>query len=115
VNQDRVREVLARQARERARQQEEDARTVLATPAGRRLVMAALAKSGVWSRTGCADGDAVRLAYACGRRDGAADLLGFCNRCAPERMAEAMRENTALTARWNEEIRAAEAAGGKGD
>lgn len=102
-----LRDVLDRQARERNAQLDADIAAVLETPAGRRALMGLLAKSGVWQRTGCGDGDAVRLAYAAGRRDAGADLLGACNRAAQAAVARAMQENNERVGRWNEEIQAA--------
>ena len=67
-------------------------------------LMSLLAKSGVWSRLGCADGDAMRLAYASGRRDAGADLLGFCNRAAQPLVGLAMQENNERVRKWNEEL-----------
>lgn len=102
-----VREVLERQAAERNAQLDADIASVLETAAGRRALMGLLAKSGVWARTGCGDGDAVRLAYAAGRRDAGADLLGACNRAAQGLVALAMQENNIRVARWNEQVQAA--------
>lgn len=102
-----VREVLERQAAERNAQLDADVAAVLETAAGRRALMGLLAKSGVWARTGCGDGDAVRLAYAAGRRDAGADLLGACNRAALGLVALAMQENNERVARWNEQVLAA--------
>ena len=102
-----LRDVLDRQARERNAQLDADIAAVLETPAGRRALMGLLAKSGVWARTGCGDGDAVRLAYAAGRRDAGADLLGACNRAALGLVALAMQENNVRVARWNEQVLAA--------
>ena len=105
---DNVRDTLARQSRERNAQLDADIRAVLETAAGRRALMGLLAKSGVWSRTGCADGDAVRLAYAAGRRDAGADLLAACNRAAAPLVELAMSENNTRVGRWNEEIQHAQ-------
>ena len=102
-----VREVLERQAAERNAQLDADVAAVLETAAGRRALMGLLAKSGVWARTGCGDGDAVRLAYAAGRRDAGVDLLGACNRAAQGLVALAMQENNIRVARWNEQVQAA--------
>ena len=104
---DIMRDTLDRQARERNAQLDADIAAVLETPAGRRALMGLLAKSGVWQRTGCGDGDAVRLAYAAGRRDAGADLLAACNRAAQAAVARAMQENNERVGRWNEEIQAA--------
>jgi len=108
VTADNVRDTLARQSRERNAQLDADIRAVLETAAGRRALMGLLAKSGVWSRTGCADGDAVRLAYAAGRRDAGADLLAACNRAAAPLVELAMSENNTRVGRWNEEIQHAQ-------
>jgi len=102
-----VREVLERQAAERNAQLDADIASVLETAAGRRALMGLLAQSGVWARRGCGDGDAVRLAYAAGRRDAGADLLGACNRAALGLVALAMQENNVRVARWNEQVLAA--------
>lgn len=99
-----MQEVFERQARERDAQMADDVRAVLGTAAGRRVLMSLLAKGGVWSRMGCADGDAVRLAYASGRRDAGADLLGFCNRAAQPLVGLAMQENNERVRKWNEEL-----------
>jgi len=104
-----MREILERQAKERNAQLDGDIRAVLGTAAGRRALMGLLAKAGVWSRTGNADGDALRLAYFVGRRDAGADLLGVCNRVAAGLVAQAMSENNERVRRWNEEIDAARA------
>lgn len=102
-----VRDILERHAAERNAQLDADIADVLGTACGRRALMGLLAKSGVWSRTGCADGDAVRLAYAAGRRDAGADLLAACNRAAASLVELAMGENNARVGRWNEEIQSA--------
>ncbi|HRR34568.1 MAG TPA: hypothetical protein P5026_10745 [Kiritimatiellia bacterium] len=102
-----MQEIFERQAKERNKQLEADVREVLGTAAGRRVLISLLAKSGVWSRLGCADGDAVRLAYASGRRDEGADVLGFCNRVAAGLVGLAQQENNERVARWNEELEAA--------
>lgn len=104
---DTVRDILERQAACRRDQMDADIAAVLETPAGRRVLIGMLAKGGVWTRTGCADGDALRLAYAAGRRDAAADVLAVCNRTAAGRVAQAMGENNERVARWNAEIDAA--------
>ncbi len=99
-----VRDILERQAKERNTQLDADIEAVLGTAPGRRLFMGALAKTGVWGRTGCGDGDAVRLAYAAGRRDAGVELLAAANRSAAPLAAQAMNENNARVTRWNEEI-----------
>lgn len=104
---DTVRDTLERQASERNAQLDADIAAALESPAGRRVLMGLLAKSGVWTRTGCADGDAVRLAYAAGRRDAGADMLAACNRAAQGLVALAMQENNERVGRWNEEVHAA--------
>lgn len=108
-----VRDVLERQAKERNAQMDFDIAAVLGTAPGRRLLMNLLAKSGVWARTGCAEGDAVRLAYTAGRRDTGADLLAACNRVAAPLVAQAMAENTERVTRWNEQIENAKHAEGE--
>ena len=102
-----VREVLERQAAERNSQMDADITSVLSTVAGRRVLMGLLARSGVWARTGCGDGDAIRLAYAAGRRDGGADLLAACNRVAANLVECAMGENNARVVQWNDDIKTA--------
>lgn len=99
-----MQKIFDRQARERNEQLEADVKAVLGTAAGRRVLMSLLAKSGVWSRLGCADGDAMRLTYASGRRDAGADLLGFCNRAAQPLVGLAMQENNERVRKWNEEL-----------
>lgn len=106
-----VRTVLERQAGERRAQMEADITDILRMPAGRRALMGLLAKSGVWARTGCAEGDAVRLAYAAGRRDAGADLLAACNRTSAAHVAQAMDENNVRVQIWNEEIQTAKTKG----
>jgi hypothetical protein len=103
--------VLERQAKERNAQMKADVASVLATHAGRRLLMNLIAKGGVWSKTGSFDGDGNRLLYAAGRRDGAAEVLALCNKVACKLVELAMSENNERLQQWNEQIQNAEAKG----
>lgn len=86
-------ETLARRFHEDdKRQMREDARAVLATPEGRRLLMAIIGLGGIYAPLG-REGDR----YDSGRRDAAAELLAFCNSAARELVARASQERTELS------------------
>lgn len=99
---------LERQANERNRQMEADVATILATKAGRRLLMNITAKGGVWSKTTGCGGDPSKLFYAAGRRDAAVDVLSVCNKVAGGMVTLAMQENNERIEKFNAEIETAE-------
>ena len=108
-------EVLVRHREQDAAQTDADIEAVLGTEAGRRVLMTLLQRGGAWRRTGYCDGDAVRLAYETGRRDGAVDLLAECNRVDAGMVAKAMAEKNGRDGKRCEEIRAARAEDAIGD
>jgi len=85
------------------RQMRDDAQKVLATPEGRRLLMAMINISGVYAPMGVCGGSPFELAYAGGRRDAAADLLAFCNSATRENVQLAATERTQLMTKREQE------------
>jgi hypothetical protein len=106
---------LERQAKERNSQMEADAATILATKAGRRLLMNIIAKGGVYAKSAGNNGDPSKLFYTSGRRDAAVDLLAVCNKVAPNMVLLAMQENNERIEKFNAEIEAAEKEMEKGE
>lgn len=100
---DEIVSTLYRRYREEDRHQlREDAQTVLATPQGRRLIMAIVAMGGVYAPMGPES-----TAYDCGRRDAAAELLAHANRAARLMVQLAAQERTELCARREASIETA--------
>jgi len=87
------------------RQVDEDIRTVLATPAGRRLLMAAVNKAGIYRKTGVQE--LARANYEAGRRDAGLDLLTVCNVQARALVELAQKERTETMERRASELDAA--------
>ena len=85
--------------REDERQLEADVAEVLSTAAGRRLLMAALGKSGVYAKSRPGS-----LEYDAGRRDCGLELLHISNRHALEHVEQAQRERNELLRRRNDEL-----------
>jgi hypothetical protein len=94
----------ARYREEDKRQMRDDARKVLSTPEGRRLLMAVIGIGGVYAPVGPCGGSPVELAYATARRDAASDLLAFCNGASRENVQLAAEERTQLTIKREHEI-----------
>ena len=96
------REIFEAHAIADARMIDDDIRTVLATPAGRRLLMAAISKSGIYRKTGPMDG--ARASYEAGRRDAGLDLLTICNVQARPLVELAQKERNDVMEKRNNEI-----------
>lgn len=95
--------VLAEHERESERQIERDVAEVLQSPAGRRLLMAALGKSGIYARS-----RRDSLEYDAGRRDCGLSLMHIANRHALQMVELAQREFNEMTMRRNAELRRAD-------
>ncbi len=95
-------DVLDRHRRQEERQLAEDVAAVMATPAGRRLFMAMLGKSGVYRRS-----DPGRLEYDAGRRDGGLEALHIVNRFARSGAALAAAERDESVTARNSELESA--------
>lgn len=81
---------------EDARRGEEDVRTVLSTPEGRRFVMMIVGRSHVFGSVfaGCRGRD--DLVYQTGRREFGCEIYALVNRCAPGLMRQAFDERDAV-------------------
>lgn len=86
----------ARYREDDKRQLREDVQRVLATPEGRRVLIAVIGLGNVYAPVGPCGGSALDLAYETGLRDGAAKLLSYCNSAARDAVQKAAEERTAL-------------------
>lgn len=80
----------------------EDVRAVMATPAGRRLFMGMLTKSGIYTKS-----QPGRLEYDAGRRDAGLEALHIVNRFARVEAGLATDERDKMMADRNSELAAA--------
>lgn len=86
------------------RQLREDARRILSTPEGRRIIVAVFGIGGLYAETGSCGGSPVEIAYKAGGRDKVAQLLTFCNSVARDNVLLAMRERSELSTKREQEI-----------
>lgn len=94
----REQDALERHRRNDERQLAEDVAEMMKTPAGRRLFMAVLTKSGIYKKS-----EPARLEYDAGRRDAGLEALHIVNRFARADAAKAAAErDETFTARNSE-------------
>jgi hypothetical protein len=96
--------LISRFAEDDKRQLRDDVQRVLATPEGRRVLIAIIGLGDVYAPVGPCNGSPVDLAYQTGRRDAAAKLLAFCNSADRHNVQLAAQERTALQMKRDQSI-----------
>lgn len=97
--------LISRFAEDDKRQLRDDIQRVLATPEGRRILIALIGLGDVYAPVGPCGGNGIDLAYQTGRRDAAARLLALCNSADRTNVQLAAQERTTLQLKRDQTIR----------